>query len=207
MMMSTSVLSAVGFSVGAQAAPIGDAKAGEEKAVLCGGCHGSDGNSDDAAYPRLAGQYAGYIVKQIMDFQKGYRANNDTMSGMAEVVASEQDAKDMGSYYAQQEMKGSLATPDKELVATGEKLFREGNAKSGVPACINCHDENGKGKSASVAVFPVIGGQYRDYLIKQLKDFRDDGRANDPAGMMTAASEKLSDQDIEALANYLSAQI
>ncbi len=207
LMAVASALAVAGFSLVVQAAPIGDAKAGKEKAVLCSGCHGLDGNSEDAAYPRLAGQYAGYIVKQIKDFQKGYRANNDTMSGMAEAVASEQDAKDIGSYYAQQEMKGSLTKPDKELVAAGEKLFLEGNAGSGVQACINCHGENGKGKSASVSIFPVVGGQHRDYLIKQLKDFRDDGRANDPAGMMTGASEKLSDQDIEALANYLSAQL
>ena len=72
LMAAASALAVAGFSSVAQAAPIGDAKAGEEKAVLCGGCHGLDGNSDDATYPRLAGQYAGYIVKQVKDFQKDH---------------------------------------------------------------------------------------------------------------------------------------
>ncbi len=196
-----------GFTAVAQAAPIGDAAAGEGKAGLCGGCHGFDGNSEDAVYPRLAGQYAGYIVKQVKDFQKGHRANNDTMAGMAAMVGSDEDAKDIGAFFAVQKMKGSLSKPDKKIVAAGEKLFREGNAKTGVYGCINCHGEKGKGKSESVSTFPVIGGQHRDYLIKQLKEFRDGARANDPAGMMAGIAKKLTDQEIKAVAEYLSAQL
>lgn len=195
------------YAAGVQAEPLGNAAAGEAKAGLCGGCHGFDGNSEDATYPRLAGQYAGYIVKQVKDFQKGHRANNETMAGMAATVASDEDAKDIGSYFAQQKMKGALTKPAKETVATGEKLFREGNPKTGVYGCINCHGESGKGKSASVSTFPVIGGQHRDYLIKELKDFRQGARANDPAGMMAAIAKNLSDKEIEAVAEYLSGQL
>lgn len=196
-----------GFGVTAQAADIGDAAAGEGKAGLCGGCHGFDGNSEDATYPRLAGQYAGYIVKQIKDFQSGHRANNDTMAGMAAMVGSDQDAKDIGAFFSEQKMKGALTKPDQDLLAKGEKLFRQGNPKSGVYGCINCHGEKGKGKSEDVSVFPVIGGQHRAYLIKQLKEFRDGKRENDPAGMMSAIADKLTDQEIEAVAEYLSAQL
>ena len=197
-----------GFAAGVQAAaPIGDAKAGEEKAGLCGGCHGFDGNSEDATYPRLAGQYAGYIVKQVKDFQKGHRTNNDTMAGMAAMVGSDEDAKDIGSYFAQQKMKGALTKPNKDLVASGEKLFREGNAKSGVYGCINCHGEKGKGKAENVSTFPVIGGQHRDYLVKQLREFREGARANDPAGMMAGIAKNLTDKEIEAVAEYLSTQL
>lgn len=194
-----------GFAVSAHAA--GDAAAGEGKAGLCGGCHGMDGNSEDATYPRLAGQYAGYIVKQVKDFQKGHRANNDTMAGMAAMVGSDQDAKDIGAFYSTQKMKGSLTKPNKDLVAKGEKLFREGNAKSGVYGCINCHGDKGKGKAEGVSAFPVIGGQHRDYLVKQLTEFRDGKRANDPAGMMSGIAKKLSDAEIKAVSEYLSAQL
>lgn len=196
-----------GFGAGAQAAPIGDAVAGEEKAALCGSCHGFDGNSEDASFPRLAGQYAGYIVKQVKDFQTGHRANNDTMTGMAGMVGSDEDAKDIGAFFATQKMKGSLSKPDKKVVAAGEKLFREGNAKSGIYGCINCHGEKGKGMSATVSTFPVIGGQHRDYLIKQLTEFRDGARANDPAGMMAGIAKKMTDKEIKAVAEYLSAQL
>jgi len=201
---AATIVALCGYVTGVQAEPLGDAAAGEAKAGLCGGCHGFDGNSEDATYPRLAGQYAGYIVKQIKDFQKGHRANNETMAGMAATVASDEDAKDIGSYFSQQKMKGALTKPSKEVVATGEKLFREGNVKTGVYACINCHGESGKGKAATVSVFPVIGGQHRDYLIKQLKEFRQGARANDPAGMMAGVAKNLSDKEIEAVAEYLS---
>lgn len=205
-LIAAGVFAMGGMSV-VQAAPVGDAKAGADKSALCGGCHGADGNSEDATFPRLAGQYAGYIAKQIKDFQGGHRANNETMAGMAATVASEEDAKDIGAYFAQQKMKGQISKPKQELVAAGEKIFTQGNPQSGVYACVNCHGENGKGKSESVSVFPVIGGQHRDYLVKQLKEFRDGARANDPAGMMAAVAKKLSDKEIEALAEYLSSKI
>lgn len=195
------------YAAGVQAEPLGDAAAGEAKAGLCAGCHGGDGNSEDATYPRLAGQYAGYIVKQIKDFQKGHRTNNDTMAGMAAMVASDEDAKDIGAYFSKQKVKGALTKPGKETIAAGEKLFREGNAKSGVYGCINCHGESGKGKSASVSTFPVIGGQHRDYLVKQLKEFRQGARANDPAGMMSSVAKNMTDKEIEAVAEYLSGQL
>ena len=194
-----------GFGGWVQAA--GDPVEGEAKAGLCGGCHGFDGNSEDASYPRLAGQYEGYIVKQVMDFQKGHRANNETMTGMASMVGSAQDAKDIGAFYAQQKMKGMLTKPKKKLLAAGEELFKNGNPQSGVYGCVNCHGESGKGKSASNSAFPVIGGQHKDYLVKQLKEFRDGGRSNDPAGMMAGVARNLSDSEIQAVAEYLASQL
>ncbi len=195
------------LSGGLAAAGGGDPVAGEAKAGLCGGCHGFDGNSEDASYPRLAGQYADYIVKQVVDFQKGHRANNDTMAGMAAMVGSVQDAKDIGAFFAQQKMKGQLIKPRQEVVAKGERIFKEGNPKTGVYGCINCHGERGKGKSASNSVFPVIGGQHKDYLVKQLKEFREGVRSNDPAGMMAGIARNLSDEEIDAVAEYLAAQL
>jgi cytochrome c553 len=200
---------AMGGSAGVQAAEglIGDPVAGEAKAGLCGGCHGTDGNSADATYPRLAGQYAGYIVKQVKDFQKGHRTNNDTMAGMAQTVASTQDAKDIGSYFSQQKMKGKLTKTDSKLAAAGEKIFKEGNPKTGLYGCINCHGVRGKGKAKNISVFPRIGGQHRDYIIKELTDFRAGKRSNDPAGMMQGIASKLTDKEIHALAEYLSSQL
>ncbi len=186
----------------------GDPVAGKDKAAMCAGCHGDDGNSFVADFPRLAGQYEDYIVKQVRDFQSGKRANNDTMTGMAMTVATVQDAKDIGAYFRKQKMAKEPLTPAaKKLVAAGEKLFKNGNPKSGVYGCINCHGEKGKGKSKSVSQFPVIGGQHRDYLIKNLKDFREGRRTNDPAGMMMDIAKKLTDKEIEAVATYLSVQL
>lgn len=186
----------------------GDPTAGKDKAALCGGCHGDDGNSFAADFPRLAGQYENYIVKQVRDFKAGRRANNDTMAGMAQTVASVQDAHDIGAYFHKQKMaKEPLTTVNKKLAAKGEKLFKNGNPETGVYGCINCHGERGKGKSATISQFPVIGGQHRDYIIKELGDFKAGRRANDPAGMMAAIAKRLSDDEIKAVAEYLSAQL
>lgn len=200
------VLGSVMVGSGAFAAGTkGDPAAGKDKAALCAGCHGDDGNSMAADFPRLASQYEQYIVKQVVDFQKGHRANNDTMAGMAATIADVQDAKDIGAYFQSQKMaKDPIMPVDKKLADAGKKIFNEGNPKSGVYGCVNCHGQNGKGKSPDVAVFPVIGGQHKDYILKQLKDFKEGRRNNDPAGMMTDIAKKLSDQEMEAVANYLS---
>ncbi|TPW18444.1 MAG: soxE [Halothiobacillaceae bacterium] len=185
----------------------GDPVAGKEKSGLCAGCHGDDGNSAAADFPRLASQYEDYIAKQIADFQKGHRANNETMAGMAATIATVQDAKDLGAYFNSQKMsKTPIAPVDKKLAAEGEVLFNEGNPRSGVYGCVNCHGKNGKGKSETISAFPVIGGQHKDYIIKELNDFRAGTRANDPGGMMSDIAKKLSDKEIEAVANYLSDQ-
>jgi cytochrome c553 len=192
----------------AYAAKGGDPAAGEDKAALCAGCHGGDGNSEDATFPRLAGQYEVYIVKQIRDFQSGVRANNETMAGMAATVASVEDAKDIAAFFANKKMTKKPLTPiDDKLAKQGEKLFTEGNPKSGVYACINCHGERGKGKSETIQQFPRIGGQHRDYLIKQLTELRDGTRANDPGGMMSDIAKKLTDPEIKAVSEYLAAQL
>jgi cytochrome c553 len=183
----------------------GDAKAGADKSGLCQGCHGGTGNSEDATFPRLAGQYASYIAKQVNDFKNGLRTNNETMAGMAATVESVQDALDIGAYFSSQKMASKpLAPVDKNLASKGEKIFFNGIPEKNVYGCVNCHGERGKGKAPNISVFPVIGGQHRDYLIKELTDLRAGTRNNDPAGMMGNIAKGLSDEEIKALANYLS---
>jgi len=185
----------------------GDAKAGASKSELCQGCHGVDGMSVNPECPNLAGQKPGYIFKQTIDFQKALR-HNDTMSAMAALAGSPQDIKDISAYYASlPSMDGTKymmgAPTDKKSIAKGKKIFLNGNPRTGLYGCVNCHGQNGKGKSASNQVFPVIGGQHKDYLVKQLKDFRSADRTNDPANMMMDIAKKLSDDEINALTDYL----
>ncbi len=192
----------------AAGALIGDPVAGADKSALCQGCHGGTGNSESAEFPRLAGQYAGYIVKQIKDFKSGLRANNDTMAAMAGTVDSVQDMKDIASYFAQQKMVSDpLHKPNKKLAEKGEEIFTKGRPAKDLYACINCHGERGKGKAGSISTFPVISGQHKDYIIKQLKELQSGLRANDPAGMMGDIAKKLSAEEVEAVAEYLSLQL
>ncbi len=186
----------------------GDPKAGAGKSELCQGCHGADGMSVNPECPNLAGQKPGYIYKQLVDFIKGSR-HNDTMSPMAALAGGPQDMKDIAAYFASQKsMSGKnymLAPPpsDEKKIAKGKKIFFNGNPRTGLYGCVNCHGKNGKGKSPTNQIFPVIGGQTKSYLMKQLKDFRSATRSNDPANMMMDIAKKLSDEEIDAVTDYL----
>ncbi len=179
----------------------GDPVAGKDKSAMCQGCHGADGNSAAPSFPKLAGQYADYISKQVVDYQKGVR-QDPTMTGMAAAVASEQDLHDIAAYFAsQKQMKGSGASNE-----AGRKLYVEGDMARGIYGCVNCHGEQGKGKAADNPLFPVIGGQHKDYLVKQLNDLKGRARSNDPAGMMADIARNMTDADIAATAEYLASQ-
>ncbi len=204
MMSVGSVYAAEKNIAGSMRAGDGDPVAGKDKAGMCAGCHGENGMSiDPTTFPNLAGQYPGYIYKQVRDFQLGNR-NNDTMSAMAGMVTETQDLMDIAAFFSSQKtMKGKKG--DAKLAAKGKKLYLKGNKKLGdYAACIRCHGKNGKGKDKSNALFPVIGGQTRDYLIKQLKDFKSGKRTNDPASMMAMVAQGLSDKEIKEVAEYLS---
>lgn len=185
----------------------GDAAAGKDKAGLCMGCHGEDGMSVNPECPSLAGQKAGYIIKQVVDFQKD-RRHNDTMSPMAAMAGELQDVKDIAAFYASQKVMQAKrfmmpAPSDTKSIAKGQKIFEQGNPRTGLYGCINCHGKEGRGKSENNHVFPIIGGQTRDYIAKQLKDFRAENRSNDPANMMMDIAKRLSDDELEAVADYL----
>ncbi len=189
----------------------GDAEAGAGKSELCQGCHGVDGMSVNPECPNLAGQKPGYIFKQVIDFQQGHR-HNDTMSAMAALAGGPQDIKDIAAYYAKQpSMTGKnymLAPPpsDEKKIAKGKKIFLNGNPRTGLYGCVNCHGKDGKGKSPTNQVFPVIGGQTKDYLVKQLTDFRAAERKNDPANMMMDIAKKLTDEEMDAITDYLASR-
>lgn len=172
----------------------GDPVAGKDKSAMCQGCHGEDGNSAAATFPKLAGQYAAYIQKQIKNFQAGSRSD-PMMSGMAATVTENQDLLDISAYFAsQKQMKGDSPVVNE----AGKERFLSANG------CAGCHGPNGKGAGPGNPNAPVIGGQHKDYLIKQLKDFRDGNRTNEPSGMMALIAGMMSDDEMEEVASYVS---
>lgn len=188
-----------------QAMAAGDAEAGKQKAAACAACHGQDGNSAAAMYPKLAGQGAPYTVKQLMDFKSGER-ENAIMQGQAAGL-SEQDMEDIAAYYAQQSIEVGAANPD--YADHGEQVWRGGNPETGVPACTGCHGPAGDGVEA--AEFPALGGQHAGYIEAQLKAFRAAGtdalegpyRRNDPNAMMREVAAKMSDKEIRDVASFI----
>jgi cytochrome c553 len=178
---------------------VGDPFAGKQKSLICQGCHGVDGHSTDEMIPKLAGQYEGYIAKQMRNYQAGTRTH-EYMNGMASPL-SDQDLDDISAYFSNQtRMKGKPSALNKR----GQELFLKGNIAKGVMICVYCHGGAGKGLESDIAMYPVIGGQNKAYLIKTLKDFRQDERFNSPSIIMNKIVRSLSDADIEALSDYMS---
>lgn len=182
----------------------GDPQAGKEKSVACAACHGTDGNSAIDMNPKLAGQHAKYLVKQLQDFKLASQTggqegrNNAVMNGMAAPL-SEQDMLDIAAYFSSQEAKEGT-TPE-DVISAGEKLYRGGDMERGVTACIACHGPRGNGMG--LANFPDISGQHAAYIKSQLEQFRSGQRANDLNGMMRDIAKRLTDEDIQILSQYL----
>lgn len=178
---------------------LGDAKAGEAKAAVCGACHGLGGNPTDKQYPKLAGQNEAYIARQITLFQTQKRANA-IMMGFAATL-SEQDMHDIGAYFATKSASPGVA--DEKLIERGQALYRGGDVNAGIPACMACHGPDGRGMAGTG--FPQLGSQWADYIAAKLKEWKggtswgDDAKAK----VMPAIAQRLSETDINAVASYI----
>jgi cytochrome c553 len=169
--------------------------------TVCVACHGADGNSAAPANPILAGQVPEYIAKQLHNFKsvdgKPAVRNNAIMAGMAAAVPDEEIAN-VAAWFASQKQKPATAK-DEKLIALGQKIWRQGDFKKGIPACAGCHGPAGAGLPAQ---YPRLAGQFPEYTEAQLKAFRAEERSNDPEKMMRTIASKLSDAEIKAVADY-----
>lgn len=177
----------------------GDPAAGEQLAASCAACHGQAGKKPIAPnYPKIAALGENYLLKQLLDIKEGRRPVA-AMAGILDPM-SEQDLMDMAAYFDSQELEFEQADP--ELVEQGQALYRGGNLASGVAACTACHGPRGDGIEA--AAFPKVSGQTADYLAKQLIDWQQGARENDPNAMMQNIAAKLTEAEIEAVSSYMS---
>ncbi|MDN3647685.1 c-type cytochrome [Reinekea marina] len=200
-----SFLVIAGLAAGANAA--GNAEDGKALTAVCAGCHGADGNSAVATFPKLAGQGEKYLVKQLKDIKEGNRVIVE-MTGLL-TPYTDQQLEDISAFYAAQSTQVGQADP--ELVKLGEALYKAGNAKTGVPACAGCHSPKGEG--IALGGFPALSGQHADYTIAQLKKFQKGYRFDEPAAdnrindgeakIMRSIAFNLKDFEIEALASYI----
>lgn len=191
-----------------------DTTAGGARATACYACHGPGGNGAiNPEWPKLAGQGSAYLAEQLHAFMCGgmpadQRAakhceevrNNAVMMGQAQNL-SDQDVADLAAYFSSQKPAPGVAS--KDAVAVAEPLYRGGDAGRGLPACAACHGPTGAGNAA--AKFPRIGGQNPNYTANQLRNYQTDARGKSgPGTMMAAVAKKLTPQEVEALAAYVS---
>ena len=170
----------------------GDPKRG---VVACVGCHGPNGNSGVATWPKLAAQHTAYTLKQLKNYKDGSRAN-PVMMGMVAVL-TEQDMLNLSAYLNKQEPKLGVAQ-NKDTIALGQKIYRAGIAEKGIPACSGCHSPNGAGIPAQ---YPRLSGQWADYSVSQLVAFREGTRKN--SVQMSTISAKMSDAEMKAVSDYM----
>jgi cytochrome c553 len=164
-------------------------------ASRCALCHGMEGQSANAVYPRLAAQHPDYLAKQLKDFRDG-RRKSETMADMAKDLQDE-DIAGLAAHFSSKRA-GSRQPGDVELAAVGQFIFQRGNSYSGVPACASCHGANGHGTQQ----LPRLAGQHPAYVEVQLKDFSKRERNNDNAVMHTVAA-KLTGLEMRAVAVYI----
>jgi cytochrome c553 len=171
----------------------------QDKSIACVACHGANGVSPSPEWPNLAGQHKEYLIKQMTLFKEGKKRNNPLMvAPMANLTS--QDISELADYYSKQPL-AKLSTP-KEYLKKGEQLYRGGDFSKHISACIACHGPRGLGNPQ--ANFPVLSGQQPMYTIQTLEAYQNGTRTSDMNEIMRNISKRMSKEDMEAVAYYVS---
>lgn len=193
------VASQAAIAADAKSMPKADAARGSQVATqICAACHNPDGNSAASANPKLAGQHPEYLAKQLADLKANKTRKSAVMMGFVGGL-SDADMRNVAAYYAEQKPAQGAAR-NVSAAKLGEKIFRGGIPEKGVAACAGCHGPAGMGIPAQ---YPRLAGQWAEYTKLQLNNFRIGERSNDPAGMMRGVAGKMSDKEIDAVADYM----
>ncbi|HKT31055.1 MAG TPA: c-type cytochrome [Gammaproteobacteria bacterium] len=190
LMLAAATVAAATTNAGAA----GNAAAGQAKSATCAACHGADGNSVSPQFPKLAGQNADYIVRELQRFKSGER-KNPIMQPMAAPLST-QDMEDLAAWFSSQTVQPGEADPN--LVKTGAAVYRGGDAESGVPACLACHGPDGAGNGPML--IPALAGQHAAYVVSQLQAFADGSRKSP---MMDTIAARLTPTQMQAVASYI----
>ncbi len=195
--MAVLALLAGGLSCAIAAEPIqGDpARAVDIVTTACASCHGQDGNSPVPSFPKLAGQSARYLLREMQAFKAEHRLSEMMSPFLANL--SEQDMANLALYFAAQQPSPGVVTKP-ELLALGKRIYLDGNSDSGVPSCEGCHEENGAGSDRN----PRIAGQNVEYTLAQIHLYADHVRKNGKR-VMRIVAERMTDLEAEAVAQYL----
>jgi len=144
----------------------------------------------------MAGQSSFAIYKQLHDYKSGAR-RSEIMKPVVDQLSEEQMA-DVAAFYARQEQPRWDRTWVQSASPAIDVLVRQGDSKRGLPACESCHNPLAGGPVET----PVLFAQTREYLAAQMRAYKSGERRNDLYGRMRAIAAKLSDEEIEQLAQY-----
>lgn len=182
------------FVIGTAAWPAAQGTSGAKLATeVCAACHGSRGESGlSPAFPRLAGQRAGYLELQLKAFRNRARADPMAQAFMWGMSSQLTDAQitQLAAYYAMQKpVKGKPGAA--ALVQAGAVIFQQGIPAANVTACVSCHGPHAEGQG----LLPRLVGQHAEYLLKQLLLFQSEQRTNGSSAGSSAGSTTRADKD------------
>ncbi|MDE2051842.1 MAG: cytochrome c4 [Gammaproteobacteria bacterium] len=190
-------LTLAGAPAGAQEQAAVTQQAEDTAIGVCGTCHGPEGNSINPMFPRLAGQHAGYLVRQLKSFKEQTRGDPYAIAymwGMASGL-SDDTIDALAQYYAAQKT-GPGRSHDPATIARGRDIFEHGIPAQGVPACAACHGPDALGSDA----YPRLAGQHAEYILKQLGSFQSNMRK---IAVMHGVAQNLRTPEMQAVADYL----
>jgi cytochrome c553 len=190
------------------AAPAQTPKAAPKSAAAadnapCAACHGANGEGSAAAHvPRLAGQSAEYLEKQLSDYASGARANA-IMANFAKPLSAEQRQQFAQRYAAMTAPFLPEPAPTQKQLARGHQLAYQGDEAIRVQACNSCHGPDGAGVLHAA---PYLAGQSSEYIGSALQAFKTGARKNDAGELMRAVAARLGEADISACAAYFASE-
>jgi cytochrome c553 len=173
--------------------------AGSVTVTTCLPCHGGGGAAGQPTaptFPRLDGQHADYLDKQLREYKSGKR-KSVIMAPLLGTLKKQQIPAMAAHFASQMPARGAVENP--QLAARGKALYEDGNRATGVPGCVGCHLPNGVGYQR----YPRLAGQPPAYIVQQLVDFKSGARNNDRARVMRAVAGRLTDEEIKAVAEYV----
>jgi len=195
---------------------------------VCAECHQADGNSTAPAWPKLAGQHEGYIAKQLYNFKAVEAGKNALRQNMVDVTDGkaktstmaaqvarlsadpkefDKDVQSLAMWFSSQKNNAPDVAKNEETIGLGQAIYRGGVMSKGVPACAGCHGPTGQGMfnasklGAGTNAFPMVSGQFSDYMVAQLQAFREDVRGNSP--IMSDIAKRMTDNEIKAVSDYM----
>ncbi len=161
----------------------------------CRGCHRRDGSGRaDGTYPRLTGQHAVVIIKQVTDTRAGLRVNPKMEPFASQHAVSLQEIADIAEYLAYVQTDDENGKGPGTSLARGKKVYEDNH-------CQRCHGSAGEG-SASL-VYPVVASQHYNYALREMQHIKEGSRAN-AHPEMAKVLRQISHTDLQALADYVS---
>ncbi|MBI4754426.1 MAG: c-type cytochrome [Betaproteobacteria bacterium] len=173
----------------------GDAARGREAFRGCRGCHRSDGfGRVDGIYPKLTGQHAAVIIKQVTDIRAGVRINPKMEPFSSDHAVSPQEIADIAAFLAAETTIKENGKGPGDQVRVGEQIYTQ-------RGCFKCHGRRGEGNEEKM--YPAVAAQHYSYLLREMQLIKLEARGNSHPDMVTVLRD-FSTADLEAVADYLS---